>query len=686
MSQVADKQSTAYTPPIPQNASQAYAALPSARSGPSPDKASTAYINASPEQLDDFGDIDFDDLDEEDAFADTSRQCEIIEDSFEIDETRSVRPPGPARQIGGAHLDVAPGDAALQPSNTAESSLRRFSTPKKTRQQMNYPWSADVANALRRIFKLHEFRSNQLEAINATLSGRDVFCLMPTGGGKSLCYQVRASCMPHRPTISGFSVADPVFLLGLQLPALVNSGRTHGITIVISPLLSLIHDQVKHLVNLDLPAVALTGEMDVASRDLAMQQLWAKKPTLRLLYVTPEFVAKSSRARDLFSHLHKNQLLARFVIDEAHCVSQWGHDFRPDYKELGKLRKEHPGVPFMALTATANDRVRVDVVGNLNMQGCVVLQQSFNRPNLQYEIRPKNKGVLSDIHRFIAAQHSGECGIIYCLSRRACEEVADKLTQNFKLKAQHYHAGLSKNDRIRIQERWQAGDFKIIVATIAFGMGIDKADVRFVIHHSIPKSLEGYYQETGRAGRDGQSSVCVLYFAYKDTNSIKRMIDDGEGSRAQKELQHANLRQVVQFCMNRTDCRRTQVLQYFGEIFDPDDCHRTCDNCLQNVNSTTHRTDVSSIAAQAVELVRDITKDYSVTLLYCVDVFRGAQKKTIKDRGHDRHKFFGKGSSMNRGDSERLFQVLVVQQALAERSEVNGMGFANAYMKVRRCF
>lgn len=225
------------------------------------------------------------------------------------------------------------------------------------------PGSRDVAKALRRTFKLHEFRNNQLEAINATLNGEDVFCLMPTGGGKSLCY---------------------------QLPALIDSGRTQGVTIVISPLLSLIHDQVRHLLDRTIPALMLTGDMAASKREFALQELFSKNVTTRLLYLTPEFVGRSRQAADIFTSLHRKKLLARFVIDEAHCVSQWGHDFRPDYQTLGKLRQDYPGIPVMAMTATANDRVKTDVVSSLGIKGCKVLEQSFNRGNLRYEVREKN--------------------------------------------------------------------------------------------------------------------------------------------------------------------------------------------------------------------------------------------------------------------------------------------------------
>jgi RecQ family ATP-dependent DNA helicase len=411
-------------------------------------------------------------------------------------------------------------------------SLKSYSQPTIPSTPQVYEWTDEVQRLLKKTFGLCEFRVNQLEAINATLDGRDCFVLMPTGGGKSLCY---------------------------QLPAVCTKGKTRGVTIVVSPLLSLMQDQVQSLMDKGIPAINFSSDCTAERRKWIFEELSKSIPTVKLLYVTPEMMMRSNQFETALKRLHSRSLLARFVIDEAHCVSQWGHDFRPDYKELTCLRDRYPSVPLIALTATANHKVRLDILEVLKMQNCLQLEQSFNRPNLSYEIRPKTRQLDQEMVSFIKNNYPRQSGIVYCLSKKNCEETANRL-QKHGLKAAFYHAGLHKSDRMRIQEKWATNQVQIIVATIAFGMGIDKADVRFVIHHGLPQSLEGYYQETGRAGRDGKPSTCILFYSFSDKKTIDFLIDRGEGSREQKERQKSNLRQVIAYCENKIDCRRQLVL------------------------------------------------------------------------------------------------------------------------------
>ena len=524
--------------------------------------------------------------------------------------------------------------------------------------QMQHSWSKDVKAAMRDRFHLRGFRPNQLEAINATLAGRDAFVLMPTGGGKSLCY---------------------------QLPSIISSGKTQGVTVVISPLLSLMQDQVEHLQKLKIQALLINSEVSAEHRKLVMGCLRDRQPQkfCQLLYITPEMINKSQAMLSIFRDLHDKGKLARIVIDEAHCVSQWGHDFRPDYKQLGEVRRQFWGVPVIALTATATENVKTDVIHNLGIQNCEVFTQSFNRPNLSYEVRHKGKAkeVLDSIAQTINKSYKGQSGIIYCLSKKNCEDVATKLQNQYQINAHHYHAGMESEEKKKVQKYWQLGKHQVIVATIAFGMGIDKPDVRYVIHHTIPKSLEGYYQETGRAGRDGRKSGCFLYYGYQDTSALKRMIDDGEGSYDQKQRQRQMLRNVVQFCENQSDCRRVQVLNYFNESFKREDCQASCDNC--NSTSTFETQDLSQYAAAAIDLVGSI-KDDKVTLLHCVDVLRGSKSKKITEMGHDRLPQFGFGSNLDRGNIERVFYRLVSEDAIAEHNVPNRSGFTNQYVHLAR--
>ena len=589
---------------------------------------------------------------DDDEYGEDNDDVDLLEVAEQV-ENRSTRPYS-NHDVGRRDVFAETSGNILRPGAAKSGPASVQSAPQPT--QMQHVWSKDVKAALKDRFHLRGFRPNQLEAINATLAGKDAFVLMPTGGGKSLCY---------------------------QLPAIVNSGKTQGVTIVISPLLSLMNDQVEHLKKLKIQALLINSEVTTEYRRLVLNCLKEQQPHkfCQLLYVTPEMINKSQTMVSAFRDLHQRRKLARIVIDEAHCVSQWGHDFRPDYKLLGEVRQQLPGVPVIALTATATENVKIDVIHNLGIKNCEIFSQSFNRPNLNYEVRSKTKAkdVLDSIANTINTYYRGKSGIIYCLSRKNCEDIATKLRKQYNIMAHHYHAGMESEEKKEVQRKWQAGAYNVIIATIAFGMGIDKPDVRFVIHHTIPKSLEGYYQETGRAGRDGKRSGCYLYYGYHDTSALKRMIDEGDGTWDQKERQRQMLRNVIQFCENRSDCRRVQVLNYFNESFDREDCKASCDNC--NSNSTFELHDFSELATAAIAMVKKIEDD-KVTLLHCVDVFRGSKTKKITDLHHSELPEYGFASDIDRGDLERIFYRLLSEDALSEKNVMNKSGFANQYVHV----
>ncbi|KAI0385773.1 hypothetical protein F5Y04DRAFT_156519 [Hypomontagnella monticulosa] len=559
-----------------------------------------------------------------------------VAEEFDLQQSSSER-----RQVKSHRpiLSETSGNVGVRPQKTtATKSVDPLLSTQIPRELKNRPWFKDVRRALKDRFRMTGFRHNQLEAIDATLAGKDAFILMPTGGGKSLCY---------------------------QLPAVVTSGKTRGVTVVVSPLISLMQDQVEHLTALNIKAASYGGDKSKGERAEIHEQLKERNPELhiQLLYVTPEMINKSQAFLDCLDVLYQNKRLARLVIDEAHCVSQWGHDFRPDYKQLGDFRHRFPGVPLMALTATATQNVILDVKHNLGIEACEEFSQSFNRPNLYYEVLRKEKDNIESIAELINSKYSGQTGIVYTLSRKSAEKIAEKLKEH-GIAARHYHAGVKAHEKPLIQREWQEGIVKVVVATIAFGMGIDKSDVRFVIHQSIPKSLEGYYQETGRAGRDGLPSECYLYFGFGDVTSLKKLIADGDGSEEQKERQRNMLNTVASFCDNQSDCRRVEILRYFGETFDKAQCGKTCDNCLNN--EVFEQKDYSEYAVAILIIVRSQEK---LTLNQCTDFIIG--KRRLADYDDETRPYRGIAKHLPKHEIHRIIDRLVVEHALREENIFN---------------
>jgi RecQ family ATP-dependent DNA helicase len=407
---------------------------------------------------------------------------------------------------------------------------------------------------LKRLFGHDTFRSKQKDIVDASLNNENIIVLMPTGGGKSLCYQFPAT-------------------------------QVEGITIVISPLKSLIQDQIDSLKKKKINVCSFYGDTSFHDKQDLMINMSEYK--YLLIYTTPETLSNDYSFVCKLQEMYEKNKLKRIVIDEAHCISTWGHDFRPSYRSISNLSEAFPEIPFIALTATATPKVVSDIKDNLNLRKPKIFSQSFFRNNLEIKTFERDSKSKDQIVNLITNKHKNQTGIIYCLSRKNCETMSLYLNQN-GIDSKFYHADIKSSERIKIQEDWSAGKVKVIVATIAFGMGIDKPDVRFVIHHNLPKSLESYYQEIGRAGRDGLDSTCYMFYNYQDKIILQKMINDRDISK---------LIEIVGFFENIVDCRHYILSNYFGENKDFK-CKNKCDNCLrdksnlQKIDITKHALDI----------------------------------------------------------------------------------------------